>query len=83
VSGLKQSLNPADVASALAKIPQMHFIGRDDDVVPSSIYQSYVNHIPDKRCVHSQVIEDATHQEGWIDSWPVILKEEPFCLNKT
>ena len=81
VSALKQSQNPADGTTVLADIPQMHFIGSNDDIVPPSIYQNYVNHITDKHCVHSQVIEEARHEVGWIDSWPMFLKEEPFCTN--
>lgn len=50
VSALTGSLNPADQWHALQNIPQRHFVGSNDEIVPPSIAHSYAAHFPpDKR----------------------------------
>jgi hypothetical protein len=79
ISKLKKSLNPADVASSLVDIPQLHFIGGNDNIVPLAICQSFINHVPDKHCIHSEVIENVSHEEGWQYIWGDLLKKDITC----
>jgi len=65
VTPLSASLNPRDYATALAAIPQVHFFGEEDDVIPEKIALSYLDALPTKRCVQIQVVPDATHWSGW------------------
>ncbi len=43
VSAMPQSLNPVDVARQIAGIPQIHFSGEDDSVVPIAVPQRFVD----------------------------------------
>ena len=70
---LSGSLNPADKAKQLSPIRQIHFIGSDDQVIPKSVTQSYLNKltIPNQ----SQVIEikDYGHVCCWQQGWNSLL----------
>lgn len=79
VSILKGSLNPPDYASTLSKIPQMHFVGGQDEVVPSTILHSYLQSIGNLNCVQYDFIQQADHDTGWVDIWPELLKKTPEC----
>jgi len=75
VSPLMGSLNPRDVAERLAAVPQWHFVGMRDDVVPRSV----LNHFLD-RVSHSaspgtppptvEVLPDFDHHCCWAVAWP-------------
>jgi len=66
---LTGSANPADRAKQLSNIKQIHFIGTNDQVIPKSVTQSYLNKltIPNQ----SQVIEikDYGHVCCWQQGW--------------
>lgn len=50
VSPLTGSLNPSDQWPALQNIPQRHFVGGNDEIIPPAIAHSYAAHFPpDKR----------------------------------
>lgn len=77
VSALKGSLNPADTWQHVANIPQMHFIGSKDTVIPQEIAQSYAKHFPQNAPVSIQVIDGYDHQCCWSHNWAAI-KERVF-----
>ncbi len=79
VTILEASLNPADFTDQLSDIPQYHFIGGQDKIVPPVIYNSYKAKFKDHSCLQSTVIQDADHDKGWVDKWPELLKLEPKC----
>lgn len=81
VSVLENSLNPADYAQALSKVPQVHFIGGQDEVVPPKILHSYMQALGDTSCVHYEFIQEASHMKGWGNKWPELLKIEATCNN--
>ena len=64
------SLNPADFAEALARIPQLHLVGSDDSVVPPLVAEAYMAHMADRS--HSRVvrIDDFGHVCCWVRRWP-------------
>jgi hypothetical protein len=76
---LEGSLNPPEFADKLAGIPQYHFIGGQDEVVPPAILHSYLQAVGDTNCVKYQFIQEAAHDEGWVDKWPGLLKLTPSC----
>jgi len=73
VSPLNHSLNPMDVAGGLRNLPQRHFTGSQDDVVPSSVAESFLLRagFPDFRAM--TVVENATHSRGWSERWKELL----------
>jgi pimeloyl-ACP methyl ester carboxylesterase len=79
VSPIPQSLNPVDVAARLTALPQLHFIGGQDDVVGPSIFQSYRRNAGDDRCITYQVVFNASHATGWRDTWPRLALLLPQC----
>lgn len=78
LSPLQGSLNPRGVAARLAQMPQWHFIGQQDRVVPGSVLQSYLDAAgragqgtPAAR-VHAEPGFD--HHCCWGEAWPVLSR---------
>lgn len=77
VTPMNQSMNPALVASRLNMIPQLHFVGAGDEIVPAAIAQSYIQSAGDRQCIRVIEIPHATHQEGWVEQWAALSKITP------
>lgn len=74
------SLNPMQHLKVLSKLPQHHFIGAKDSVVPLFISEKFVQALHQQSPAHiaqiqRTVIEDASHHEGWEKLWPELLKK--------
>lgn len=74
VTPLDGSLNPPDYAAALAAIPQVHFSGARDDIVPRAVLDAYVKALPDMGRVRVVDVPRADHDCCWRDLWPSLLK---------
>jgi len=72
---LAGSLNPADEAALLADIPQIHFAGGDDAVVPAAVARSYAARFPPGRHPAIRVIAASDHTCCWADRWPELLRQ--------
>ncbi len=79
VSALEQSLNPVDVARDIAHIPQHHFIGGQDEIVPPALYHSWAQASGETDCVRSTLVIEAEHEDGWPAQWPDLLDRELDC----
>lgn len=79
VSPLTGSLNAADVAQRLAAVPQIHFIGGSDRIVPPSAAQSYAARSGTTRCVGIEPVAGADHTDGWRERWPALLRRPMPC----
>ncbi len=79
VSPMPESLNPRDVAAKLAHLPQRHFTGAEDDVVPSAVYESYARAAGPSPCLHHDIVKGATHEKGWEAAWPQLLALPVSC----
>jgi hypothetical protein len=77
VSPMPDSLNPIDVASALVRIPQIHFIGKSDTVVPASIAARFA--AAATGCARVVTIVGPSHESGWAEQWPTLLAQMPAC----
>jgi hypothetical protein len=80
---LSGSLNPAEKAADLNALPQYHFIGGQDEVVPPAILHSYMQASPPSACVQSMLIQEAGHDDGWVDKWPELLEKPVNCYSKS
>ncbi|MCW2248246.1 pimeloyl-ACP methyl ester carboxylesterase [Azospirillum fermentarium] len=80
VSPLNGSLNPIDAAPRVARIPQIHFSGDKDTVVPPSIAAGFAAAAPSP-CVQTRTITGATHADGWVERWPELLAQTPACTD--
>ncbi|MFN3701101.1 MAG: alpha/beta fold hydrolase [Alphaproteobacteria bacterium] len=79
VSYLNNSLNPPQYAEKLAGIPQVHFIGGHDKIVPKAIYDRYSAALPHQQCTRYHIVENAEHNKGWAEFWQVGQMIEPYC----
>jgi hypothetical protein len=79
VSQLDDSINPADYAARIVDIPQLHFVGGHDEVVPEFLAQGFIAK-QRGNCAKIYVVKDATHYAGWKENWPELLdKKLAFC----
>ncbi len=77
VSPLSGSLNAADRASTLRDLPQLHFIGSDDGIVPASTLDNYLKEFPADEEGPLRLVKGFDHSCCWVDAWPGLLCEEP------
>lgn len=75
VSPLDYSLNPADTASQLAGMPQTHFRGVKDDLVPPPSSSRFMSKVPRARVIDKA---DFDHACCWEDAWEKLRAES--CL---
>lgn len=75
---LSGSLDPADDAAAIAGLPQVHFAGADDDVVPPAIAQSFLRRFRGDGAARLIVVPHFDHGCCWAASWPQLLGDLRF-----
>ena len=79
VSSMPQSDNAIDFASRVAAIPQIHFSGADDTVVPPAVAQRFVD-AAGVRCARALTIPGLAHDSRWSRRWPGLLAIAPACM---
>lgn len=75
---LKDSLNPIVVVHKIAHIPQHHFVGDNDPVVPvflSDIFVNAVNEHNSNGNAKRTVLKGITHHQGWEEQWHLLLSQ--------
>ncbi len=82
VKTLDESLqiNNANDLEILQNIPQIHFVGGSDKIIPPLIAQNYYEKLSKKDCTRIVEIKNATHNKGWQERWKMLLNIEPICL---
>jgi pimeloyl-ACP methyl ester carboxylesterase len=75
VAPMSQSLDPASVAKHINTIPQWHFFGAEDKVVPKIIGEAYIRKAGTSSCLHMHVLPNVSHEKGWELLWPRFLQE--------
>lgn len=75
VTPLDGSLNPADFAVQLQSVPQIHFIGGKDDIVPESVVRAYQSRMADPSLTEIRVIPEYDHHCCWVGIWPRLQKQ--------
>lgn len=73
------SLNPIDVAMKVRNIPQTHYSGAEDLIVPSFITDNFIQSAHSS-CVKQEIIPKVSHDSGWDKSWNYILSTPVTCL---
>jgi hypothetical protein len=79
VSPYSGSLDPADSAARLKGLPQIHFVGGRDDVVPVLIARDYEARMGASVCTAVVTVPEAAHEQGWAAAWPAALARAPAC----
>ncbi|MEA9982663.1 alpha/beta hydrolase [Herbaspirillum sp. RTI4] len=78
VTAMPESLNAIDVAQRVASIPQIHFSGADDTVVPPVIAQRFVAAAAGQ-CAQRRIVSGMSHESRWERLWPDLLAVAPVC----
>ncbi|MEI6987550.1 MAG: alpha/beta hydrolase [Rhodospirillaceae bacterium] len=74
VSPLTGSLNPVDAAAGLAAMPQLHFVGGDDDIVPPAIIKDFLAHQGPAGINRLMVVPGVGHHCCWAERWPQLRR---------
>ncbi|NKC11461.1 MAG: alpha/beta hydrolase [Gammaproteobacteria bacterium] len=69
VSPLRGSLNPADAAGALSAMPQIHFVGGHDRIIPQVLADGFVRRLGPYHNARIVVEPDFDHTCCWADNW--------------
>ena len=78
VPPLEGSLNPADSAPRLGRLPQVHFSGEQDEVVPPEIAASFARNLPAGTPCALRVLPGLGHEPGaWAAAWPSLRPDAP------
>jgi len=78
VSPMPESKNAFDFAARVAAIPQIHFSGADDTVVPPVVAQRFVG-ATGGRCARAVTVPGLAHASDWSSRWPALLALAPAC----
>ena len=81
LSALTGSLDPMTFVEELQYIPQIHFSGKDDDVMPPSLMTNYKEEVSRHGCFRQIIISEVGHTAGWVDVWPSQVTLDATCLN--
>ncbi len=76
------SLNPSDFAAGISNIPQRHFIGKSDKVIPPAVFNSFAQAAGQGPCLNVTLVDNADHQLGWVEQWKT-LKSIPMDCAQT
>ncbi len=79
VSEMPNAADPITISNKTAAIPQLHFYGTDDKVVPKVIAETYLKSIIDKGCAKIIAVENTSHEYGWLEAWPALLSQPLNC----
>ncbi len=80
VTQLDNSLNAIDVAASLRGLPQRHFLGDRDSVVPLFVITKFMYAVGlDEGCVYLSKIKNVAHHNGWEEKWRNLLLEPLGC----
>ncbi|MCE3255350.1 MAG: putative Esterase/lipase/thioesterase [Rickettsiaceae bacterium] len=63
----------------VARIPQIHFVGNQDDIISKDVVENYVKNLPRKNCAKIVAIDKADHESGWKSRWQKLLEDKPTC----
>ncbi|MGD9638194.1 MAG: alpha/beta hydrolase [Alphaproteobacteria bacterium] len=64
-----KSLNPKEKAKKLRDIPQIHYLGNKDKVIPFFVVSNFVKAVSNISCTKIVTIEGAGHSKGIADFW--------------
>lgn len=81
VSPLEGSLDPLAVAGRTASVPQIHFVGGDDETIPLEVVGSFLKQMGDEHCFRMKTVPDVSHKDGWIEAWPELLALPLSCTD--
>ncbi|WP_257281109.1 serine hydrolase family protein [Endozoicomonas sp. ISHI1] len=79
VSPMPSALNPLDFQNKLRVIPQIHFYGSKDPIIPFQISKHYLKSLASSECISIVRVEGATHSQGWNREWSTLIAINATC----
>lgn len=67
--------NPAEMTQALQRVPQVHFVGMQDSVIPPQVSEHFVSQFADVSQIKVVKIPGFDHPCCWAQAWPDLLKQ--------
>lgn len=77
---LTGSLNPADQALRISHVPQVHFYGVDDSIIPPAMSAHFQTLAPFSS--YKRVEVDTNHWRVWPELWPNLLNQHVLPIRK-
>lgn len=65
IPNMINSLNPIDISSKISTIPQIHYVGEDDKIIPLKMAKSFKKASNNSKNIKIIIIPNATHTKGW------------------
>lgn len=75
VTPLYASMNAADFAEDVQLIPQVHFVGGNDQIVNKQVVQSFRDRMTNHSFIKIITVDDYTHKCCWVKKWLDLLKK--------
>ena len=79
VSPLTGSLNPMKIAEDINHIPQIHYAGTGDKVVPGWVAGTFARAGDNPHCIRPYSVPGAGHMNGWEGFWKTHHGQSPNC----
>lgn len=81
---LNESLNLIDFSKKISHVPQIHYIGRFDQIIPTYVVKNFVASVNNKRqkdyqCAKYKIFDNLDHYHGWEKTWLQIFQDLPTC----
>jgi len=81
LSPLSGSLQPVDAAPGLTHLPQLHFIGSEDQIIPPSLARNFLEKQGRTTCASIVVVQGPDHEHGWVQRWEALLQTPFPCVH--
>ena len=75
---LKKSLNPIDSVHQLREVPQIHFVGEKDRIIPPFLVQKYLGALGKSEKAKLIIVKGQNHHSGWDRRWKSLLQSHVF-----
>ncbi|MBF0355260.1 MAG: alpha/beta hydrolase [Alphaproteobacteria bacterium] len=69
---MRYSLDASSVADRVSHLPQLHFVGAKDEIVPPELQYNFIKRVGEAG--KSVTVASADHQKGWGEAWPGLLQ---------
>lgn len=74
-----QGDNPASFRAQTNRIPQLHYAGGKDKIVPPLLAQGYQSGLPAGNCSRVVLVPAADHTSGWQQQWKTLAEQPLPC----
>ncbi|WP_435926951.1 alpha/beta fold hydrolase [Dryocola sp. BD613] len=78
VSAMPEAVNAIGIAPQLAAMPQIHFSGGADDIVPPAVAERFQRAVG-TQCAQAETVRGMAHGSDWAAIWPALLKKRVGC----